>query len=487
MADKQFRLESYYIDKTTSHNTNNSKIDLSTTSQKNDFLNLCTDVKNFFDEEWKLENGMNNKEATDKLLIIQKRAIIGYEKDVNYFRSKINDYLRNKNINCWCPKWYDDLASAIFHENWGFAGIQKWKTMKSQSAKIIGERIYFLIDGKMVLQEQTISKDRLNQLINALMLKDPLIRIKDGTAEVFTLDGIRIKIYTEFGYSYDGIALEPALAFRNFVMEELNFEGQAKMGTIPHESIPMFKAFASIGYNISSVGAVSSGKSTWINTWSKYEDPTLEGIKVQTDPEFKSGKNSPIIDIVADSERIEHLSKDLVRGDADYIDVLEVRDGKAAKLALKAMSKGTRRSKMTFHTTKALDFLYDFADEIVSEYGGDIYSTIVKAANCFHFIFEFCKLRDKSKKRLKAIYEVRFNHETFDISLHQILKYNFPTDSWTFKCDIGEDKEEIAWEQNIDAYNIFYEELKKLEKTNPIQGTNVFMPPYIVLRSKNND
>jgi len=446
-------------------------------NKKDQFYKLCSDVLEYFNREWDIDNGRNN-EATDRLLYMQKRAIIGYEAEVSYFRAKINDYLKNNNISCWYPSWYDDLVSAIFHENWGFAGIQQWRGMKSPTAKIIGERIYFLENGKMKLQEQTISRDRLNQLINALLLKDPKLRINEGTAEVHTLDGIRIKIYTD-------IAIEPIVVFRNYIVDNLTFDEQVKRGTIPAEIVPMLIAMNRVGYNVMFIGPPGTGKTTFLETWQRYEDQSLEGIQVQTDPEIISSKllpKAPVMDIIADGDRLRRLTKDLVRGDYDYIIMAETRDGVAAKISLKATSKGTRRFKGTFHSSDPVDFPYDFAEEIVSEYGGDMYTTIIKVAKGFHYLFELCKLKDKGQKRLKGIYEIRFDRTTFDVTVRQICKYDFVKDDWTYRYDIGSDKEMIAYEEDIEAFNIFRNELKKLSEAKPMQGESIFVPPYMKLR-----
>lgn len=487
---KMFVLEEYFdkhIKKNKSSQMDRKRIEVGRglSAKREEFFNLCTDIKNYFTEEWDRENG-KSKDASDRLLMSHKRAIIGYDNEVNLFRSKINDYLKNKNITCWYPSWYDDLVSAIFHECWGFAGIQKWRKMKSQSAKIIGERIYFMENGREVLQEQTISRDRLNQLITALMLKDPHLRIKNGTAEVYTLDGIRIKIYTEINSNSEGIVIEPAIAFRNYVVDTLTFEEQARRKTIPVDSIPLFEAFARIGFNIYALGPVRTGKTTWVMTLQRYEDPSLEGLTVQTDPEVKSSKlnpNAPIIDFVADDERLKKLMKDLLRGDYDYINMLEARDGTAAKISLKATAKGTRRCKGTFHSSDPVDFCYDFAEEIISEYGGDMYTTVIKVAKGVHYLFDFCSLKDKSQKRLKGLYEIRFDRKSFEVTIHQIMKYDFLTDRWTYKFDIGEDKKQIAYEENIDAFNVFTDELRRLAEKYPMLEDNVFIPPYLKLRS----
>ncbi len=84
-------------------------------------------------------------------------------------------------------------------------------------------------------------------------------------------------------------------------------------------------------------------------------------------------------------------------------------DGVALNIAVKIANKGTRRVKMTFHCSDTMDFCYDVADEIVKSYGGSLYSTILKVAKSFQFVFQFVQLKDKSQKRLKSIYEIEYD------------------------------------------------------------------------------
>lgn len=130
----------------------------------------------------------------------------------------------------------------------------------------------------MQLQEQKISKDRFQQLRKALLLRNPEIHLSNKYAEVYMLDGTRITIFED--------AKEPTIIFRKYIVEKLDFEEQAKLGTIPIEIIPMLKAKVMIGYNINFIGPVRSGKTTFLKTWQSYEDKTLEGVMVETDPEI---------------------------------------------------------------------------------------------------------------------------------------------------------------------------------------------------------
>ncbi|MBA7694658.1 hypothetical protein ES703_103271 [subsurface metagenome] len=71
---------------------------------------------------------------------------------------------------------------------------------------------------------------------------------------------------------------------------------------------------------------------------------------------------------------------------------------------------------------------------------------------------------------------------TLRISIHQICRYDFETDSWTFSCDVGVDKEAIAREENYCAFLSFKKELKKLSQKFPMEKCIVRLPFYSKVR-----
>ena len=442
------------------------------------FDNLCNSAKDHFKKEWENEQG-NNSDNTELLLQRQKYAIIGYTAEVNYFKDKIREYLKVNNLlEDWFPSWYESLIDAVFHENWGLAGIAPWKNMvDSSSAKIIGNRIYFLIDGKSVLQDQKISQERLDQLRKALLLKTPKKRLNESYSEVYMQSGERITIF----YGDRVKEGQPSIVFRKYVVDKFTFEEQADRHTIPWDIIPMQKAMVKIGFNVAFVGPVRTGKTTYLTTWQSYENPELEGVMVETDPEIPLHKilpNSPIIQLLADGEEFLEIKKELVRSDADYIILGEARDGYALDFAIEQANKGTMRSKFCYHLGFIEDFCYDVANKIITVYGGNLDYHIVKVAKSYQYLFQFIQLSDKSKKRLKGIFEVRYDRGSRTISFHQICKYDHLKDNWSFKYDIGADKKEIAFEEDIAAFNVFDSELKKLSEKYPMEGESVIYPVY---------
>ncbi|PLT43523.1 Type II/IV secretion system ATP hydrolase TadA/VirB11/CpaF, TadA subfamily [Paenibacillus pasadenensis] len=470
----EFHLDEYLAGQIASSPTK-KKARFPGTSQMDAFAALCEQVKKSFDQEWD-EKGSDS----DELLQMQKKAIIGYEAEVSLYKDRIRQILKQQDLSGeWFPSWYKDLVSALFAEVWGFAGVDEWlQDLESSSCKQVGERIYFLREGKMELQPQRMKRDRMRQLITALMLNEPDKRMRNGYTEVYMLNGNRITIYDS------EIAKEPVIIYRKYVIQQYSFEEFARKGTIPVESIDLWKSMVKVGFNVSKVGAVRTAKTSWLITWQSHEDPTLEGIQVETDPEIPLHvimPNAPVIQLVADGDELKQIVKSLMRSDGDYINMAEARDGVALRIAVQAANKGTRRVKNTFHSSQPEDFCYDVANEIVQSYGGDVYANTIKVAKAFHYVFHFIQLKDKSQKRLKGVYEIRYNPKTLQISMHRIMKYHFDTDSWTFAHDVGEDKKEIGMEEDPEAFRSFNEQLQHLAKQFPMQEDNTILLPYLEL------
>ena len=301
-----------------------------------DFKKLCHRINLEFLREW--EEGNENLDST---LRIQKKAIIGYEKEVSYFKSRIRELVKKHGAeHTSYPNWYESLEDGIYHENWGLAGISEWFSdqffLTSSSAKIIGDRIYFLENGQMCLKPQTIPKERREQMIRAFLLLTPEERLDKEFHEVYMLDGTRVTIFGG-GMTKKG---QDSIIFRRYIIPSYNFEEQAARGTIPANSIKLLKTMVDLGFNVAFTGAVRTAKTTFLSTWQSYEDRSLEGVLVETDPEIPIHKlmpEAPILQLIADNDKLKFLSKNLLRSDADYFILAEARDGIALDTAVKYM------------------------------------------------------------------------------------------------------------------------------------------------------
>ncbi|NLP29851.1 MAG: ATPase, partial [Clostridiales bacterium] len=360
---------------------------------------------------------------------------------------------------------------AIYHENWGLAGVSEWfsaEFAESSSAKIIGDRIYFLQEGIMKLMPQKISKERREQLIRAFLLLTPEERLDKEFHEIYLLDGTRITIFggqmTKQG--------QDVIIFRRYIIPKYTFEEQASRGTIPEDAIPLFRSMVDLGYNVAFVGAVRTAKTTFLSTWQSYEDPNLEGVMVETDPEIPMHSlipEAPIIQLIADDEKLRGISKNLLRSDADYFIMAEARDGNALDTALRIASKGTRRMKITFHLRDPLNFPKDMAWEIVRSLGGDVDIISKSVALSFDYVFHFIQLKNKNKKRLNSIYELSFDRFNDKIIMNKICAYNHKTDNWSWSNTISKGKKELGEEENLEAFNIFSKQLSILANRYPMK------------------
>ncbi|MBR6352150.1 MAG: ATPase, partial [Firmicutes bacterium] len=261
------------------------------------FEDLCRRVKDRFD--LMLESRENSKAALE----MQKRAIIGYEKEKQHFIRQTEDIISEMGAEATAfPSWYGSLGEAVYHENWGLAGLSEWfggEYAQSSSAKIIGENIFFMKDGHMRLMPQKIGRERFAQLIKAFLLLNPEERMDREYHETYLLDGTRVTVFNE-PMAKKGQA---CMIFRRYLIPQYSFEEQAKRGTIPNAAIPLFKEMVNLGFNVVFAGAVRTAKTTFLSTWQSYKDPSLEGVMVETDPEIPLHKllpGAPLIQIIAD-------------------------------------------------------------------------------------------------------------------------------------------------------------------------------------------
>ena len=92
-------------------------------NQSLSFEAICNFVEKNLDIDW------NDADDASKQLKLEreKSAIIGYEKDVLFYKDKIREILRqNKLEEASFPSYYQDIIEAIFAELYGLAGISPW-------------------------------------------------------------------------------------------------------------------------------------------------------------------------------------------------------------------------------------------------------------------------------------------------------------------------------------------------------------------------
>lgn len=431
-----------------------------TAASEGDFYRLCEEVKERFYADW------DRRESSASALEMQKKAIIGFEKEKQYFIRRSGEIIEELGKGeAAYPPWYGSLEEAVYAENWGMAGLSEWfrpEYAESSSAKIIGERIYFMEEGRMRLKPQKIGEERFRQLVKSFLLLTPEERMDREYYECYLLDGTRVTIFTE-PMAKKG---EASVILRRYLIPSLSFEEQARRKTIPYAAIPLFRDMVAIGYNVVFAGAVRTAKTTFLSTWQSCEDPALEGVMVETDPEIPMHRilpDSPIIQLLADGESLSRISKNILRSDADYFILAEARDGNALDTAVRLACKGTKRMKLTFHTRRPEQFPLEAAYEILRFSGGNLEMVMRLVASSFDYIFHFIQLADKREKRLSGIYQMNCDSGG-RISVESICSYDRSASSWTFRYIAGEAQMNWGMESEPELFSAMMEKLKDLER-----------------------
>ncbi len=364
--------------------------------------------------------------AREDFLELQKNAIVGRAREIEYFEDKIQGILFGlERAYDEFPSWYENLPSAVFNEIWGMAGMAQWfneEYRESTSAKIIGNRIYFLKDNRMQLMPQKISDKRREQLIRALLLANPRHRIGESYYEIYMEDGTRVTIFKNELVKNN----QDVIIFRRYTIKNYTFGELHARGMIPPEFEAFAKKLIANGSNVAFVGELRSGKTTMLTAWQSMEDPSLEGVMVETDPEIPINKimpQAPIIQILADGEKMENIVRDLMRSDADYFVFGEARDAVTLGTAVRIAERGGRRVKMTYHITNPFLFPQAVAGELVMKYGGDLKLQTLRVAAAFQYLFHF-KTDTDGVKRLKGIYSIEVNQKerTYSITKGYLSK-----------------------------------------------------------------
>ena len=445
-----------------------------------DFKGVCETVFDEMSKDWRTADEFERAKRLEK----EKRAIMGFEEEILAFSNKIAEIINEKELSdSVYPPWYKSLTDAVFHELYGLSGLAPWvydytdEYRKSSSAKLIGDKLFCLINGVSVLQPQRIPKERREQLKRAFLLSSPRERLEYGFHEVYLNNGIRVTVYSGERTKTD----QDIMVFRKYVVEDYTFESIAELGTIPYEAVPIFKAMVKAGFNVLIGGPVRSGKTTFLQIWQSYEDSRREGLAIATDPETDWTsilKEAPIMQLVADGIELEGMLKSLLRGDNDYVLLEEMRDAAAFKLCLDIIEIGSGRSKATVHARDPISLPYRMAESIRSKYGGEINSILIRIFSGFDFFFLFAQNEDcRSEKKLLGMFEYCYDSNRNIVEIRKIIEYNPLTDSWEWNTDLSEGTRKYL-EKYPEEGKTIMSVLRKMESVSPIAENRVIVPGY---------
>lgn len=458
-------------------------------TEEGSFYDVLDIVRRKLDQEWEKAGDDTRGLRLEK----ETRAIIGCEEEVRYYKEKIKSILmENRMMACPFPYWFTNLTEAVFAELYGLSGLASWaydmlpKYQKSSSAKLIGDRMYCLIDGKSQLQPQRIPKARREKLKRTLLLATPEERIEYGFHEVYLMNGIRVTIYSGKRTKHG----QDVIVMRKYLMKDnLTFRDLERLRTIPPGASPLFACMAGLGFNVIFVGEVRSGKTTMMQTWQKCEDPSLEGLAVASDPEtpwHEIMPGAPIMQLMGEGRELLDMLKSILRGDNDYVLLEEMRDAYAYRMFLDILSTGTRRSKATIHDQDAVSAAYKMASKIREQFGGSQDDLIAQIYQNVDYAFECCQdPEDRSRKILTGIVEFSYDAERDTASAARICQYDFTADTWRWKAYMSPSVRTKIISQGEGA-NEMRRLLKELEQVSEMENGHILFPAYYSGNSNRN-
>lgn len=450
-------------------------------NQMERFFHVCEIVRLAFEQEWKETDDM----AKSRKLNREKKAMMGYEDEMRFYKEKIRIVLSERNLlEQWHPGWYPNLPEGVFAELYGLAGLAPWAYdmteayRKSSSAKLIGDRLYCLIDGKPQLQPQRISGRRREQLKRRLLMATPHERLEYGFHEIYLRNGIRITIYAGSRTKPD----QEIIVFRKYILEELSFHSLVERKTIPAEAVALFRTMIAAGVNVLFAGQVRSGKTTFLQIWQRHERTDLEGMALATDAEtpwHQIMPEAPLMQLVADGKALEEMMKSLLRGDNDYLLMEEMRDGVAFRMALDMTSTGTGRCKATIHERDGVNIPYRMATKIRERYGGDEQQLIAQVFQNFDYVIELCQdASDKSKKIMKGILEYGYDYNTNRVYCRRVCVYDFDEEIWRWNVEGGKEKLKKYPEERLHLEKV-QAAFKSLGETHKLEDEIIYPAYYM--------
>ena len=425
----------------------------------------------------------NNCTAINEITGRERDALIGREYAVKFYLEHIKEIIIENNLeNGKWPKHYKNLEQAVFAENWGFAGMNPWifedneKYKSSTSAKIIDARIYCMVGNKLKLQSQKISKENRERIIKTLLWNfedlensEKNIKKKLDVHKIEIGNGIDIVIFPSS--INDRVQGQDMMVFKKVSNRALSFSELANLNVIPTEGIAFFESIIEKGENVIFSGSIGSGKSTFLRSWQRCEENDWSGVSLSTSkatPWHKISPKAPIMEIIADKDELEAISKILLKDcNVDYVIAENLNEIEVFKFILELLCAGMKRSKITIHDNNPSKLPYTLARKLHLEYGGDFDEIVEQIFLSFDYIFEFCRKTEKntnSKERniLNKIYKTYYNDEKKAWELALICEFDREENIWRWNTQEKDNKITLKIMQEKDK-----------EKDNKIKSCNL--------------
>lgn len=457
------------------------RIDYITTfARKKSFKEICKKVREELNDiivdgsmgdNGDIQDGLSEfKPNQNEWLERQHRAIIGDKSAMAYFITKINEVLQNENITTnEYPSFYDSLAEAIFHEVWGVSILHKWDKMPwSEAAVIRGTELWIDEGGQFVKQpEEFESEEAVERIKRAftMRVKDAVINEQTPELEIEREDGSRITMIQR-PRSRDNYIM-----FRRFVVKNMTLEEQARLGTIPHDDIPFYRALSRTMCNMIIAGRVRSAKSTFMKTLLRERDPKYVAAVMEKHFELNLSKefgDRLIFEVQAKEGDLEKVIPRLLRMEHDYICVGEIRSLETEAF-MEACERGERGAISTYHLTVPEAIVPQITRHLLDAFPTrDFYNELERVARNIDIIITMSSDRDRRRKRVIGVTEIIWDEKERNYRTQDLIRYSPLTDKYYYSSKITNRLLTLMAEESPEDAKIVLNHLKKKEKESPM-------------------
>ncbi|WP_378937421.1 ATPase, T2SS/T4P/T4SS family [Metabacillus herbersteinensis] len=398
------------------------------------------------------------------------KAVIGDEKSMSYFISKIKEILMKQNITSTdFPKFYESLAEAIFHDVWGVSILHKWeKYPESEAAVIRGRELWIDINGSFVRQEERFeSIDVVERVKRAFTnrTKDAVINDQTPELEIEREDGSRITMMQK------PRARENYIMFRRFIVKDISLYEQARLGTIKERDIEIFTALSRTMANIIFAGRVRSAKSTFMKSMLRERDPKFVMAVMEKHFELALSAHLPnqlIFEIQAKEGDLHKAVPRLLRMEHDFIVVGEIRSMELEGY-LQACERGERGAYSTYHLTDVKNVAPQLTRHILDEFSNRKFENeLERVSRNVDIIVTMSADRDRRKKRVIGVTEVIWDSDKRTYYTQDLIKYSNVTKKYYYSANITKTLLHLMAEENLEETKKLIKLLRAREQESPM-------------------
>lgn len=271
------------------------------------------------------------------------------------------------------------------------------------------DAIFYERDGRIYTWDRHFeSREKLEDVIQQIVS-----RSNRQVNESIPIVDARLKDGSRVNVVLDPVALNgPILTIRKFPEEAITMEDLIRWESISQEAAEYLKVLVKAGYNIFISGAISTGKTTFLNVLADYIPKTERVITIEDSAELQIHGIENLVRMEvrqADGDGVSNVTlRDLIRTSLrmrpDRIIVGEVR-GEEALDMIQSMNTGHDGSLSTGHANSPQDMLSRL--ETMALFASDIPIQAIRKqiASSIDIIVQLERLRDRSR-RVTAIVEV---------------------------------------------------------------------------------